>query len=653
MFFWLLCASSLCTQSEFISEDDVIKIREQATRSLAPVEKDFTSTVVIKNNETLLINESQFNRKRRSTRCQKRYNDDLFYDELNPDKPAVLGLPPQAAVDKEKEEAAKAKAAADLEKNRKVFVYEDTFKKIKDLSIVVPRFDFLDDIVPWCIFHNSYKCNCKNNMNLRSKRSVDKSEESNTEKPGPKRRSQVKNDQAQKKFKEDDDDDIPLKEIALKKDVAAPVTVAESNNKTPPPTITECPEESKKPQTVLAQKSQRYMSRKEPPTSQAFVSVEISDSDMEISENEDEEEQLASSHHKRYIVFNTKKSDHCMRTFGVQKNPYYIGPTIAVTEPPVELMAGEKKVPEDDECMIVEKADEVITIPDDDDDEESSQSNGVELVPQSEPAPSIIQHMGPIVLAPQQLPVTLQQLEPPPLAITQQPPLTIAQQPQTIAHPQLTIAQQPLVIAQQPLTVTQPPPLTVLQPMSTIDQSPLTLLQSALTDDQPTSNQVTPPKLTDGKTSITKMNSLVTKKVMELQKAQSIKVENIVNPGVGKILISTYPNLLSWFMEGKVHIWKIETVTDEDQGYFVLTTYKAMPVLENVIGIMNIRAERNRESLPVIFQLLLAEVSSFILRVDFYSTRRLFQKFIFSPFLFVISICVVSSSEQSFLEMCF
>lgn len=211
-------SSSTCKQSEFISEDDVIKIREQATRSLAPVEKDFTSTVVIKNNETLLINESQFNRKRRSTRCQKRYNDDLFYDELNPDKPACLGLPHPFVSEKEKEAAAaKLKEAADLEKNRKVFVYEDTFKTIKNLSIVVPKFDFLNDIVPWCIYHNCYKCNCKNDMNLRSKRSMDQlsDEHANagvTPKPGPKRRSSMKNDKPEKKFKDDDEDDIPLKD---------------------------------------------------------------------------------------------------------------------------------------------------------------------------------------------------------------------------------------------------------------------------------------------------------------------------------------------------------------------------------------------------------------------------------------------------------
>lgn len=170
--------------------------------------------MVIKNNETLLINESQYNRKRRSTRCQKRYNDDLFYDEIGQEtslEPLPLAQPTPAPTPQT--------SSPGKEKDRKVYVYEDTVDKIKEFSIIVPKFDFLGEIAPWCIYHNSYKCNCKNNMNLRSKRSLEntlKNGEGGNEtvaiKPGPKRRSNVKSEQPEKKLKEEDTEATKEKE---------------------------------------------------------------------------------------------------------------------------------------------------------------------------------------------------------------------------------------------------------------------------------------------------------------------------------------------------------------------------------------------------------------------------------------------------------
>lgn len=60
-------------------------MRQKATARLAKMERDFTSTLVLLDNEVVLVNESQASKKRRCTMAPKRYKDfedtDLFMEE--------------------------------------------------------------------------------------------------------------------------------------------------------------------------------------------------------------------------------------------------------------------------------------------------------------------------------------------------------------------------------------------------------------------------------------------------------------------------------------------------------------------------------------------------------------------------------------------
>ncbi|XP_034142525.1 uncharacterized protein LOC117592677 [Drosophila guanche] len=155
-----------------ISNEDAFNLRRKATARLAKMEKDFTSTLVLTDNETLLINESQGDKKRRCTKAPKRYEDfddsNMFDDDelvspsratLKRNAAAAAATAAAAAAAASALAAANAKsAAAALSKSCKV---RDTdLAQLKHCTVSIRRLPDMGNLATFCMTHQLYKCFC-------------------------------------------------------------------------------------------------------------------------------------------------------------------------------------------------------------------------------------------------------------------------------------------------------------------------------------------------------------------------------------------------------------------------------------------------------------------------------------------------------------
>ncbi|XP_033253152.1 uncharacterized protein LOC117185945 isoform X2 [Drosophila miranda] len=147
-----------------ISNEDAFNLRRKATARLAKMEKDFTSTLVLTDNETLLINESQGDKKRRCTKAPKRYED--FDDSNMFDDDDEIVSPSRTTSKRNAVTAAATAAAAASAKNAaaaltKGCTVKDTdLAKLKHCFVSIRRLRDMGNIAPFCMTHQLYKCFC-------------------------------------------------------------------------------------------------------------------------------------------------------------------------------------------------------------------------------------------------------------------------------------------------------------------------------------------------------------------------------------------------------------------------------------------------------------------------------------------------------------
>ncbi|XP_011290445.2 uncharacterized protein LOC101891958 [Musca domestica] len=161
------------TDGRTITTEDAFMLRRKATARLARMEKEFTSTVVLTGNETLLINETNNDKKRRCTKAPKRYEyyDDDTDDELRKNSPKKTAL---TTIDNEKNLAVEVK-----EIREPVYIQDTVLEQLKHCTVNLVRLKDMDNVAPWCLIHNLYKCFCKGKA-LEGKPMVIEKGENNT-----------------------------------------------------------------------------------------------------------------------------------------------------------------------------------------------------------------------------------------------------------------------------------------------------------------------------------------------------------------------------------------------------------------------------------------------------------------------------------------
>ncbi|XP_016974753.1 uncharacterized protein LOC108041357 [Drosophila rhopaloa] len=155
-----------------ISNEDAFNLRRKATARLAKMEKDFTSTLVLTDNETLLINESQGDKKRRCTKAPKRYEDfdDTMFDEEEKDvvsptskKQKKIAAAAAAAATAAAVAAAAAAASAKIAApalSEPCSVKDTDLAKLKHCFVGLRRLPDIDNLATFCMTHQLYKCFC-------------------------------------------------------------------------------------------------------------------------------------------------------------------------------------------------------------------------------------------------------------------------------------------------------------------------------------------------------------------------------------------------------------------------------------------------------------------------------------------------------------
>ncbi|XP_055916637.1 uncharacterized protein LOC129949293 isoform X1 [Eupeodes corollae] len=134
------------TDGRKITTEDAFMLRRQATAKLARVEKEFTSTIVLTGSETLLINESQYDKKRRCTKIPKRYGDFVDHDDND-------------SIDSKT--STKRTETTVTFPTEPVLVNETIYNHLKHSSVRLKKLNDVKDLAPWCMIHMVYKCFCK------------------------------------------------------------------------------------------------------------------------------------------------------------------------------------------------------------------------------------------------------------------------------------------------------------------------------------------------------------------------------------------------------------------------------------------------------------------------------------------------------------
>ncbi|CAO1339421.1 unnamed protein product [Diamesa serratosioi] len=155
-----------------MSVETVEEIRKQANSYLAKEEKDFRSTIILTDSDTVLLG-TRDNEVRRSKRVPKKY-DDYCNDDDDENEPAAKIMKLQITKDNGTYAIASSKTEPLFIAKSSPIRKEKELISIDDLSVVqeevnrmlhvrvdVRKLAFFDDIEPWCLVHCLYKCACK------------------------------------------------------------------------------------------------------------------------------------------------------------------------------------------------------------------------------------------------------------------------------------------------------------------------------------------------------------------------------------------------------------------------------------------------------------------------------------------------------------
>ncbi|KAI9578849.1 uncharacterized protein LOC119640318 [Glossina fuscipes] len=144
------------TDGRSITTEDAFMLRRKATERLARMEKEFTSTVVLTGNETLLINETHNDKKRRCAKAPKRYE---YFTNKDDDGNGCIpkSLNTLTAIDSNKP----CLATGSTFDSEYVLVKDIILDQLKHCSVNLVPLEDANNMVTWCMVHELYKCFCK------------------------------------------------------------------------------------------------------------------------------------------------------------------------------------------------------------------------------------------------------------------------------------------------------------------------------------------------------------------------------------------------------------------------------------------------------------------------------------------------------------
>ncbi|XP_055531963.1 uncharacterized protein LOC129722520 isoform X2 [Wyeomyia smithii] len=140
-----------------LSNEDVKYLREKATARLAKEEREFTPTVIMTTNSTVLVRNTEMDA-RRHKKKPKKYDDYYNGDSV---KNILNGIIPS-----ESEPNLRDTSVDRTGKGAPVAVVDrplSTLDKLRHSHVVLNRLQDLNDIEPWCMIHCLYRCYCKGN----------------------------------------------------------------------------------------------------------------------------------------------------------------------------------------------------------------------------------------------------------------------------------------------------------------------------------------------------------------------------------------------------------------------------------------------------------------------------------------------------------
>ncbi|EDW00619.1 GH20976 [Drosophila grimshawi] len=149
------------TDGRGISNEDAFNLRRQATARLAKMEKDFTSTLVLTDNETLLINETQCDKKRRCTKAPKRYEDfdDTLDDDEEPCARPTRSAKREASL-KRSPDSVKLTPPPPLLQAKPCIVKDVDYEKLRHCRVALRRLPDVANLATFCMTHQLYNCFC-------------------------------------------------------------------------------------------------------------------------------------------------------------------------------------------------------------------------------------------------------------------------------------------------------------------------------------------------------------------------------------------------------------------------------------------------------------------------------------------------------------
>ncbi|KXJ70679.1 hypothetical protein RP20_CCG022785 [Aedes albopictus] len=136
-----------------LSSEDVKYLREKATARLAKEERDFTPTVIMTNNSTVLVRNTDTDC-RRHKKKPKKYED--YYNE-NSVKSLMNGIIPNE--EESREPSVERSKTSSVIGNQPLSLAD----RIRHTHVVLNKLQDLDQIEPWCMIHCLYRCYCHGN----------------------------------------------------------------------------------------------------------------------------------------------------------------------------------------------------------------------------------------------------------------------------------------------------------------------------------------------------------------------------------------------------------------------------------------------------------------------------------------------------------
>ncbi|KAL7025919.1 hypothetical protein ACKWTF_013701 [Chironomus riparius] len=143
--------------------NDEEDIRRHALAHLAKDERDLRPTVIVTDSDTVLLSNKK-TETRRQKRAPKRYSDYMQSVVIDGNEKEIEYEPPKKSKPKELiDEPFKAKAqhtdtGITHEETKQL---KEAVKKWIHVNVDIQKLEHLDDIQPWCMLHNLYKCSCK------------------------------------------------------------------------------------------------------------------------------------------------------------------------------------------------------------------------------------------------------------------------------------------------------------------------------------------------------------------------------------------------------------------------------------------------------------------------------------------------------------